>query len=74
MPKITLEAARRNVGLTQQQLAEKLDVSRELVNAWEAGRSEVKTVYLYAICHITGFNADDIILPEKYTKGVQNED
>jgi transcriptional regulator with XRE-family HTH domain len=67
MPKITLEAARRNAGLTQQQLAEKLDVSRELVNAWEAGRAEVKAFYLYAICHVTGFNADDIILPKKST-------
>ena len=67
MPKITLEAARRNAGFTQKELADRLGVSRELINAWEAGRTEVKTFYLYAICHVTGFSEDDIILPTKST-------
>lgn len=33
--KITLEAARRNVGLTQKQVAELLNVSVQSVCAWE---------------------------------------
>jgi transcriptional regulator with XRE-family HTH domain len=67
MPKITMQAARVNAGYTQKQLGEKLKVSRELVNAIETGKAEVKPVYLYAFCHVTGFSEDDIILPAKST-------
>lgn len=67
MPKITMQAARVNAGYTQKQLGEKLKVSRELVNAIETGKVEVKPVYLYAFCHVTGFSEDDIILPTKST-------
>ena len=68
--KITLEAARVNSGLTQQEMADKLGVSRSLVIAWEKGKTEIKPVYLFAICHVTGFNEDEILLP-KYTQSEQ---
>lgn len=63
MAKITLEAARVNAHLTQAQLAEKMGVSRQSVIDWENGNREMKTVYLYAFCHVTGFSPDDILLP-----------
>ncbi len=63
MAKITLAAARVNSGLTQEQLAEKLGVSRVSVIQWETGKKEIKPAYLYAFCHITGFSEDDILLP-----------
>ena len=63
MAQITLEAARVNAHLTQAQLAEKMGVSRQSVIDWENGNREMKTVYLYAFCHVTGFAPEDILLP-----------
>lgn len=67
MAKITLEAARVNAGLTQAQLAEKMDVSRQSVIDWENGKREMRTAYFYLFCQLTGFSTDDILLPEKST-------
>lgn len=66
MAKITLKAARVAAGLTQDEIAEKLGISRSWVNRIENGTDEVKPVYLYAWCHVTGFSENDIILPEEY--------
>ena len=68
MPKITLRAARVNAGYTQDELAEKLKVSRATVNAWERGRADLKPHHLYAFCYATGVSEDDIILPVKSTE------
>ncbi len=67
MAKITLAAARVNAGLTQEQLANEMDVSRQTVIDWESGKREMKTAYLYLFCRITGFTEDDILLPIKST-------
>ena len=64
MAKITLEAARRNANLTQVELAEKMHVSKQSVFDWENGKRRMKPAYLYLFCSITGFNVDDILLPE----------
>ena len=63
MARFTLKAVRVNMELTQSDLADKLGVSRELVNAWENGKSEVKPWVLYAIAYLSGISADDIIMP-----------
>ena len=67
MPKITIEAARVNAGLTQEELANKMGVSKQTVFDWENGKREIRTAYLYALCHITGFEEDDFILPKRTT-------
>ena len=67
MAKITLEAARVNSNLTQQDLAEKMGVSRSTVIDWESGKREMKTAYFYLFCRITGFSEDDILLPNRST-------
>lgn len=67
MAKIPLNAARLAVGLTQEQLAEKMDVSRQTVIDWETGKREMKTAYFYMFCQLTGFSEDDILLPTKST-------
>ena len=67
MAKITLEAARVNAGLTQAQLADKMDVSRQTVIDWENGKREMRTPYVFFFCQITGFSVDDILLPKKST-------
>lgn len=64
MVKITLEAARVNAKLTQEELAKKMGVSRQSVLDWENGKREMKPAYLYMFCGITGFKEDDILLPK----------
>ena len=64
MAKIPLNAARVAAGLTQEELGEKMGVSRQTIINWETGKQEMKTVYLYAFCHVTGFSEDDILLPK----------
>ncbi len=68
MSKITLTAARVNSGLTQEEIAEKMGVSRSTIIAWENGKKEMRPAYLYAYCHITGFSEDDILLPKMSTE------
>ena len=65
MVKITMEAARVNAGLTQQELADKMGISRSTVINVENGYTEVRPVYLYAFCHVVGVSEDDILLPIK---------
>ena len=74
MIKLTLEAARVNAGLTQQELADKMGVSRSTVVSAENGYTEVRPVYLYAFCHVVGISEDDILLPIKSTEnGLHND-
>jgi putative transcriptional regulator len=71
MAKIPMKAARVAAGFTQDELAEKMGVSRQTVIDWESGRRAVKPVYLYMFCGITGFSEDDILLPIKSTESRQ---
>lgn len=52
MPKITLKAARVNAGLTQEQAAKKLGVSRSTLQNWETGKSFPKQPNICAMCEI----------------------
>ena len=65
--KIPMNAARLAANLTQEELAQKMGVSRQTVIDWEAGKREIKTAYFYMFCRLTGFSEDDIILPKKST-------
>lgn len=67
MARITLKAARINAGLTQDELAEKLGISRNYYQKLESGQAEMRPVYLYGLCQVLGFGVDDIILPSEYT-------
>lgn len=64
MAKMTMEAARVNKHLTQQELADKMGVSRITVQNWESGKSKIKPAYLFLFCNITELSEDDILLPE----------
>lgn len=66
MAKITLAAARVSAGFTQEQLAEKIGVTRKTLAQWESGKTEIKPANLYAFCGHTGFSVDDILLPKEY--------
>lgn len=63
MAKIPMKAARVAAGFTQDELADKMGVSRQTVIDWESGKRKIKPVYLYMFCGVTGFSEDDILLP-----------
>lgn len=63
MKQISLAAARVDAGLTQEELAEKLGVTRKSVQNWELGRKPIRKANFIAFCAITGFEQDDIFLP-----------
>lgn len=64
MPKITLEAARVNAGLTQKELAEILGVSNTTVVNWEKGNTEPTISQLKKISELSGIPMDFIFIPE----------
>ena len=65
MPRISLEAARVNAGLTQAELAKILGISKTTVNNWENGRSEPNLSQLRKISELSGIPMDFIFVPEK---------
>lgn len=66
--KIKLRAARVNAGLTQEQFAMRVGVSKMTVCDWERGKRRVKIYYLPIISQVLGVPVDDIILPTIITK------
>ncbi len=60
---ISLKAARVNAGMTQADLAEKLDVSETTIWKWENGKSEPKLSQFVKLCDAVGLPMSDIFLP-----------
>lgn len=65
---ITFKAARINSGLTQKELAEKLNVVNTTLSAWESGKREPSASQLKEFAKITNVSMDDIILPKESLK------
>lgn len=65
MPRISLEAARVNAGLTQKELAEILGVSNVTIVNWEKGNSEPSVSQLRTISELSGIPMDFIYIPDK---------
>lgn len=61
--KISLEAARVNAGLTQEQAASKLGVSRGTVINWEKGKVAPRIPEMDRISKLYGIPVDFIFLP-----------
>lgn len=60
MPKITLKAARVNAGLTQQEVANQLDVALSTVRNWENGTTTPKLAYFVKLCQLYNMPMDGI--------------
>jgi transcriptional regulator with XRE-family HTH domain len=73
MKKLTLAAARVSVGLTQEEMAKRMGVSRTLINMLENGKADIKPIYLIAYCQITGFTESDFLLPNEFTNSGAQE-
>lgn len=65
----TLEAARKTAGLTQAELGRRIGVSRVSIWHWEHGRKEMTRTHYLAFLRETGFEEDEIRLPEGWKCG-----
>ena len=61
--KISLAAARVNAEFSQNELAEKMGVSRSTIINWESGKTKIGTAQLHYFCEICGVPENHILLP-----------
>jgi DNA-binding XRE family transcriptional regulator len=59
--RITLEAARINVGFSQKGVAKTLGISNKTLCSWEKGYTFPSTKQVDALCKLYNVNYDDII-------------
>jgi len=72
--KLPIKAARIAAGLSQEELAKELGVTRMTVSNWENNKRGMRTTAFYLFCKITGFSTDDIIMPKKSAKREHGEE
>lgn len=60
---LSLEALRVNAGMTQQDVADTLGVSRQTVIKWEGGNVEPKELVIYALAKLYKVEIDIIRVP-----------
>ena len=56
-----LASVRRGSGLTQEQFAEQLQVSRQAVSKWETGTADPSTSNLLALAKLFGIDAKELL-------------
>ena len=54
--------ARKQAGLSQEQLGEKLGVSRQAVSKWESGQTNPDVAYVAEMCRLFGVSSDWLLL------------
>ena len=59
--RITLEAARVNVGLKQKEVAKALGVSNKTICSWEKGYTFPSATQVAALCNLYNVDYNDII-------------
>ena len=64
---------RKQQGLSQEELAEKLGVSRQAVSKWERSEASPDTENLIALAKIYGLSLDELIFGEKQTEEKSEE-
>ncbi len=67
MLQISLAAARVNAGLTQEDVAEKLKISKNTIVNWEKGRVIPSFIVVSTLASLYNIPADNIFLPTKST-------
>lgn len=73
--KITLKAARVNKGLTQEEAAIKIGVTKDTISNWERGKSYPDALNLKGIEEVYGISYNNIIfLPRNYGLTVKRSD
>lgn len=57
--------ARKQAGLSQEQLGDQLGVSRQAVSKWEAGQANPDVTYVAAMCRLFGVSSDWLLLGDE---------
>lgn len=69
--KITLKAARVNIGLNQDEAAKRLGISKDTLRNWETGKTVPSISMIPNIEQLYGLSYDDLIfLPNNYALSV----
>ena len=70
--KITLKAARVNIGLNQDEAAKRLGISKDTLRNWETGKTVPSISMIPNIEQLYGLSYDDLIfLPSNYALSVE---
>lgn len=64
-PKIKLNAARVNAGLTQTEVARKLNRNKQTIVNWEKGFTEIKVNDLLALSELYGMPIEYLEIPKR---------
>lgn len=64
---ISMEAARVNAKLTQEEAAKKIEVSRATIMNWESGKTLPTIPKLQKMAEVYGLSVDNIFLPANST-------
>lgn len=56
-----LKTLRKEAGLLQRELAEKLDLTKNAISGWEVGRNQPDYDTLLRICDVFDVSADEIL-------------
>ena len=56
-----LKMLRASRGLSQEQLAAELDVSRQAISKWETGAADPSTANLLALAKLYGISAEELL-------------
>ena len=67
-----LRESRKDAGLSQEGLAEKLNVSRQAITKWETNAGIPDIANLMAISNLFGITLDDFVSEEKLAKQVKS--
>lgn len=62
---ISLAAARVNAKMTQEDVADAMNVSKQTINNWENGKSEPKMQQSRRLSELYNIPLDNIFLPDK---------
>lgn len=60
-----ISACRKEKGLTQMQLAEKLNITNRAVSKWETGKSMPDVSLMLDLCNILGITVNELLSGER---------
>lgn len=69
-----LQALRKSHNLSQEQLAEKLDVSRQAISKWESGQANPDINNILKLSNIYEVSTDYILMGKELDNQIVNED
>ena len=61
---------RRAAGLSQEELAEKLTVSRQAVSKWENGAAQPELSKLVELSRLYGVSVDELLVPSRFMRKI----